>query len=82
MPMPDPLVAVTAVAQYLEGLPRPWPYFVLLLPLIAVISVVHKATKLEGAGEILVQSLRLFASITAGMTAIAVALYLLVHFNT
>lgn len=82
MPMPDPLVAVTAVAQYLEALPRPWPYFVLLLPLIAVISVVHKATKLEGAAEILVQSLRLFASITAGMTAIAVALYLLVYFNT
>lgn len=71
--------ASSRLTDFLDGLPRPWSYFLLLLPLVLTISMVYKATKSDGP-RVISEGMRMFSAITVVMGGIAVALLLVIRY--
>jgi hypothetical protein len=73
------LMPATALRLFVEGLPAPWRFLFLLVPLVLVISLVYKATKVEDTAASLRQGVNLCAAILGVIALIAVGLTLLVQ---
>jgi hypothetical protein len=74
------MIPANALTEFVRELPRPWSFFVLLTPLLLVIALVYKSTKVEDTTAAMRQGFNLFAGILGVMTLIAVGLTMLIRY--
>ena len=82
--MPDMLFNILANFTSPENIGTDPKSLLWMLPLLASVSVVYKATKMRVifAGKFIKEAVVLFVSLSLFMTAVGIALYLLVWFLT